>query len=175
MHSKLVRTPGLFLIGFMGSGKTTVGEALADELGWSFADLDEDIETAAGRSITEIFELLGEAEFRRLEQEALAKRARKIQFGQPMVLSLGGGAYTRPENVELVSNSGISIWLDCPLELVQKRISSETHRPLARDRARFEQLYHERKCSYALADFRIEITCDDPLIAVGEILRLPLF
>jgi len=175
MHSKLVRTPGLFLIGFMGSGKSTVGELLADELGWSFVDLDQDIEAAAGRSITQIFETQGEPEFRRLEQEALARRARKIQFGQPMVLSLGGGAYTRPENVELVANSGMSIWLDCPLELVQKRIAAEAHRPLARDPARFEQLYHERKSSYALADFRIEITGDDPLITVGEILRLPLF
>jgi len=175
MHSKLVRTPGIFLIGFMGSGKTTVGELLADELGWSFVDLDQDIEDAVGRSITQIFEAEGEPEFRRMEQEALAKRARKIQFGQPMVLSLGGGAYTRPENVEIVSNSGMSIWLDCPFELVQKRTAAHAHRPLARDPLRFEQLYHERKSSYALADFRIEITCDDPLIAVGEILKLPLF
>ena len=67
MHSKLVRTPGLYLIGFMGCGKTTVGSMLADELGWDFVDLDDDIEAETGTTITDIFQDRGESEFRRIE------------------------------------------------------------------------------------------------------------
>src|ERR1700683_3255811 len=75
MLLKLKRTPGLYLVGFMGSGKSAVGRLLADELGWSFADVDDDIEKEQGVSIADIFDTRGEEEFRRLEQEAIRKRA----------------------------------------------------------------------------------------------------
>ena len=77
MLLKLKRTPGLYLVGFMGSGKSAVGRLLADELGWSFADIDEDIEQAHGISIAEIFDTRGEQEFRGMEQEALRKQEEK--------------------------------------------------------------------------------------------------
>ncbi len=74
MILKLKQTPGIYLVGFMGCGKSTVGSALADELGWSFFDLDQEIEKAAGASVAEIFDQRGESEFRTLETEALKKR-----------------------------------------------------------------------------------------------------
>ena len=81
MILKLKLTPGIYLVGFMGCGKTTVGQALADELGWSFFDLDEDIEKAAGCSIASIFDTRGEAAFREMETAALKKRIASVRMG----------------------------------------------------------------------------------------------
>ena len=173
MNSRLVSTPGLYLVGFMGSGKSTIGAALADELGWYFADLDSDIEAAAGAAITAIFETAGEPEFRRHEHAALEARVRAVQRGRPTVVSLGGGAFTFAANISLVQDNGISIWLDCAFDLIQARVARERHRPLAHDPDRFEALYHARKPLYAKADYRIEVTCDDPQAAVNAILNLP--
>ncbi|MCP5110442.1 MAG: shikimate kinase, partial [bacterium] len=72
MILKLKRTPGIFLVGFMGSGKTTAGRALAKELGWHFEDSDHQVEASEGLKITEIFATRGESEFRRIEAEAVA-------------------------------------------------------------------------------------------------------
>lgn len=175
MNSKLIRTPGLYLVGFMGSGKTTVGRLLGDELGWNFVDLDDDIETAAGSTITALFEQFGEAEFRRREHEALAKRVRGVQYGQPAVISLGGGAFAQGDNFDLVNGNGISVWLDCPFAMIKHRIENEVHRPLARDPVKFEALFHARQAAYARADYRVGITSDDPAEAVKSILALPVF
>jgi len=90
MILKLKRTPGIYLVGFMASGKTTIGRLLADELGWAFADLDEDIEAQQGRSIAEIFDSDGEEEFRTIERAAIRKRVVEVERGKPMVLALGG-------------------------------------------------------------------------------------
>src|SRR6185295_16056948 len=93
MILKLKRTPGIFLVGFMGSGKSTVGRVLAEELGWGFADLDEDIEKREGMAIAEIFDSRGEAEFRKAETAALRERVRMVEGGRPWVIALGGGAF----------------------------------------------------------------------------------
>src|ERR1700733_1254910 len=111
MLLKLKRTPGLYLVGFMGSGKSAVGRLLADELGWSFADIDEDIETAQGISISEIFDQRGEEEFRGIEHEALRQRVREVECGKPMVLALGGGAFVLPANRKLLEERGVTVWL----------------------------------------------------------------
>lgn len=175
MDSRLIRTPAIYLVGFMGSGKTTVGSALADEMGWEFFDLDDDIEAAAGRRISEIFDQSGEAEFRRQERAALEMRMRAAQHGQPMVVALGGGAFAHPGNAELIRDNGISIWLDAPFELVEARVASQTHRPLARDPEKFAALFAERRKAYARADFRVAVSGDDPLKTVAAILDLPVF
>ena len=91
MNLKLKRTPGLYLVGFMGAGKTTAARLLADEIGWRFADLDEDIEGQQRRSISELFATVGEEEFRRIETEAIHRRIQSIRRGMPTVLGLGGG------------------------------------------------------------------------------------
>jgi shikimate kinase len=175
MITKLKRTPGLYLVGFMGCGKSTVGRHLAGRLGWSFADVDDDIEARQQISISEIFESLGEAVFREIETEALRARVQQIECGVPFVIALGGGAFAQDRNYELIRDNGVSIWLDCPFELIRQRVAQATHRPLARDAERFEALYHARRASYARADFRIEITSEDPGVAVDAILALPVF
>jgi len=175
MILKLKQTPGIYLVGFMGCGKSTVGSALADELGWSFYDLDQEIEKAAGASVTEIFDQRGESEFRLLETEALRKRVYNVRTGMPQVIALGGGAFTSEENFALASNHGVTIWLDAPLEVIEPRIAAETHRPMARDSQRFHELYEARRESYARADYRIETFDQAPAAVVASILALPLF
>lgn len=175
MITKLKRSPGLYIVGFMGAGKTTIGKALAEQLGWSFADLDDDIEAAAKCSIREIFETRGEPEFRRMEADALRARVRSIEGGAPTVLALGGGAYAQPGNFELVRENGITIWLDCPFDVVERRVAQAEHRPLARDPERFAELYQQRREFYGRADYRIGIESDDPAVAVAAVMELPIF
>jgi shikimate kinase len=175
MILKLKRTPAIYLVGFMGCGKSTVGRALADELGWSFHDLDEDIERLQSVSVAEIFDTLGEPAFREIETDALRDRVRAVQSGRPQVISLGGGTFLRDENFELVSNNGVTVWLDCPFSMIERRVSSQTHRPLARDPEQLVALFEARKPGYSRADFRVEIADDDIRAAVSRILALPLF
>ncbi len=175
MILKLKQTPGIYLVGFMGCGKSKVGSALADELGWSFYDLDDEVEKAAGTTITEIFDQQGEAAFRTLETEVLKKRVYNVRTGRPQVVALGGGTFTIQENYELASNHGVTIWLDAPLEVIERRIASETHRPLARDPVRLQALYADRRDAYTRADYRIATDDHDPAAIVASILALPLF
>ena len=175
MILKLKRTPGIYLVGFMASGKTTIGRLLAHELGWTFADLDEDIEAEQKASIAQIFDTRGEEEFRRIELEHIRKRVREVERGKPMVIALGGGAFAQEINQALLAEHGVPIWLDCPFEVVRARVEESAHRPLARDPVKFKQLYEDRRESYAKADHRIEITSDDPAVIVAAILKLPIF
>lgn len=175
MILKLKRTPGIYLVGFMASGKTTIGRRLADALGWHFADLDEDIEAAEGVTIAELFDTRGEEEFRRIEMAAIQKRVQAIERGRPMVVALGGGTFAQRANYELLENNGISVWIDCPFSIVSDRVARASHRPLARDPEKFRELFEMRRAAYARADFRVEVDCDDPAPAVESILRLPIF
>ena len=173
MHAKLKHTPGIYLVGFMGSGKSTVGQLLADHLQWPFVDLDAEIERRRGKSITEIFEQEGEAAFRDQEHQALLEQVRLVSDGQPRVVALGGGAFVAVGNRESISSAGISIWLDCRVDTLWERISGYAHRPLARDRARFEALYLERSEAYQLADFRVDASGSAPqIVAAIEALGL---
>jgi shikimate kinase len=159
----------------MGSGKSTVGSMLAAKLGWDFVDLDAEIERTETATIAKIFEERGEPEFRRIETAMMRLWVRKIEGGAPTVLALGGGAFVEPGNFELIENHGISIWLDCSFEEVNRRLSDvPLERPLARDPERFRQLYESRRDGYARADFRVEGSCE-PDQAVSSILALPLW
>jgi shikimate kinase len=175
MLLKLKRTPGIYLVGFMASGKTTIGRLLAHELGWAFADLDEDIETEQGRSIAQIFDTEGEGAFRNIERAAIRKRVDEITRGKPMVVALGGGAFAQEINHSLLEENGVTIWLDCPFPKVCARVESATHRPLARDAGNFKQLYDDRRALYQKADHSISIDTDDPRAIVAAILKLPPF
>ena len=175
MIAKLKQTPGLYLVGFMGSGKTTIGKMLAERLGWNFVDIDDDIEAAERRSIAEIFDALGEDTFRRMEREAIERRVRAVACGRPTVMALGGGAAAQPANVDLIENNGVTIWLSCPFDMVVRRVGQDSTRPLARDLKKFEELFYSRQQAYGRADFRVEIENDDPLATVDAILKLPLF
>ena len=175
MNLKLKRTPGLFLVGFMASGKSTVGRKLASELGWHFSDLDSELEAEQCCTITQIFTDQGEEAFRKLETEALRRRIQRIRAGNPYVVALGGGAFVQPENWQLLENSGITIWLDCPLDRVKQRLGNDTMRPLAADRQALAALLERRRPIYSRADFRIEVDCDDVAEITSRILRLPIF
>jgi shikimate kinase len=175
MILKLKRTPGLYLVGFMASGKTTIGRLLADELGWDFADLDEDIVTAQGAEIVEIFDSYGEEEFRKTEHAAIRKRVGQIERGRPMVVALGGGTFVSEVIQKYLIENGITIWLDCPFERVSGRVQGSSNRPLARDPEKFKKLYQDRREAYGKAEYHIEIESDDPAHVVAAILKLPVF
>jgi shikimate kinase len=175
MDLKLKRTPGIYLAGFMGSGKTTVGRALADRLGWDFVDIDAEVEAAARMSIMQIFETHGEGEFRRLETEMIRHLTRKVERGTPVVVALGGGAFVQPGNFEIVDPKGISIWIDCPFPALEKRIAADVvNRPLARDHESLHRLYEARLPGYLRANHRVE--GDRPVQEVVEsIMNLPIW
>lgn len=172
MDNRLKRAPGVYLTGFMGSGKSTVARLLAERLGWDFIDLDSEIEAAEHTTIAQIFEQRGEAEFRRIESEVLQKILRQIQNIAPSVVALGGGTFAQPGNCLMMEGHGISVWLDCPFETLQQRIPEAESRPLARNPEQFRRLFEERQAAYARADYRVEAGCA-PEQAVDSILNLP--
>jgi shikimate kinase len=176
MVLKLKRTPGLYLVGFMAAGKSTVGRALAGALGWSFADIDLEIEKEQGVSISDIFRERGEPAFRDIETETIRRHVDAIRSGTPSVVALGGGAFAQPRNWEILENNGVTIWLDCPFEIVCRRIDGDViARPLAVDRSRLAQLFESRRSLYSRADFRVEVSTGDIPSIVRHILSLPVF
>jgi shikimate kinase len=175
MTLKLKRTPGLYLVGFMGCGKSTIGQVLAEQLGWPFFDVDAEIEAAEGTSIAQIFDERGEAAFRDLETKMIHKRVKQVQIGIPGVIVLGGGAFVQPNNFELLENNGVTVWLDCPLEIVRRRLGDDNTRPLARNPEMLARLYEDRRPLYSRADFRIEISDEEIPSIVTRILDLPIF
>ena len=173
MNLTLKRTPGIYVVGFMCSGKSTVGRHLAHRLGWNFFDTDDEIEAAEGTNISEIFDTRGEPEFRRIERGIVRQHVQWIERGRPAVVALGGGAFANAETRELMVGNGISVWLDCPLDTVIARLAHQSHRPLARDLEKLKELFYERRDAYQLADAQVEIETDDPEVTVQTILRQP--
>lgn len=173
MDQRLKATPGIYLAGFMGCGKSTVGRLLAQKLGWSFVDLDAEIERAQGRKIAEIFEAEGEESFRAIEAQALRDQIRKVRGGRACVVALGGGAYAQPRNRERLSEGGVVIHLDAPVETLWERVQGEDDRPLARDSEAFRALYAKRRPLYSQAHYSIDADRDAAVI-VDEILDFHL-
>ena len=160
---------GLFLVGFMGSGKTSVGQVLSQRLGWNFVDLDARIEVRQGCSITEIFRNLGESGFRRGEHEALLELLREMK-ASPAVAALGGGAFVQAENFRLLKASGVpAVFLDAPAEELWERCRLEKHRPLAQNLNQFRQLHESRRPLYMKAALRIETSGKDADTIADEI------
>jgi len=138
----------------MGAGKTAVGTALARCLNVPFLDSDEEIVKAANMSIAEIFEHDDEAFFRRKETQVIA-RLLELERG---ILSTGGGAFLSQHNRDLVSDKGVSVWLNADLDLLWKRVSHKDTRPLLRTpdpRATLRALYQARVPLYAKADLSV--------------------
>jgi shikimate kinase len=142
----------IFLVGFMGAGKTTVGRALARQLQWGFLDLDDLIEQRAGRSVQAIFADSGEPAFRRLEVEALESCRGLVRT----VIALGGGAYVSEENRATLRGIGKTIWLECPLEICLQRVSGDGTRPLLGDEDEMNGLLDQRRSAYAAADITVQ-------------------
>ncbi|MGH8145425.1 MAG: shikimate kinase AroK [Rhodanobacteraceae bacterium] len=148
-------SPNLFLIGPMGSGKSSIGRRLAQHFDMPCVDLDACIEERTGASVATIFEIEGEAGFRRRESELLAELTQ--QSG--IVLATGGGAVLAPPNRALLRERGFVVWLETGIEQQLQRLARDRHRPLlhAPDRReRLEQLARERDPVYReLADFTV--------------------
>ena len=166
------RRKQIYLVGFMGSGKSTVGELLSKELGWPFIDLDTVIEAGRGVSIREIFERSGEAFFRQLERAALTE----VLKSEPVVIALGGGTFANQANVELIRETGgTTIWLDCPMEILFQRCSGMVTRPLFRDSESLQGLLDLRLPYYRLAEFRVPTEGRSAQEVAEQILRLGTF
>ncbi len=145
----------VYLVGFMGAGKTTVGQRLAARLGCPFVDLDESIEARAGMSVRAIFERRGEPEFRAMEREALRETLRHPR----VVVATGGGTVTFEANRELIAANGVSVWLRAPFDAIAARIGGEgkSDRPLFRDEAQAFALYRERLPAYRRSDLEVAV------------------
>jgi shikimate kinase len=150
--------PGrIYLVGFMGSGKTTAGRVLAGRLGVPFVDLDLAFEAMAGRTIRETFETHGEPWFREREAELLRGTASL----PAAVVALGGGTFALAGNREFVKAHGLSVFLDAPFAVIAERLAGKTtDRPLFPSEARARELWEVRLPSYRMADRTLEVTRD---------------
>lgn len=174
MRNKLI-----YLTGFMGSGKTTIGNILAEKLDYDFIDLDILIEKNEGRTISDIFKEFGEPYFRRLERENLCE----VSDSQSRIVSLGGGALMNEENQRFVKSKGILIYLRVTPEEIYKRIKDCTDRPLLKkdDKTLFSEdefinkispLFEKREPGYMTANFIIDTVGKNPEKIAEEVISL---
>jgi len=152
----------VFLVGFMGAGKTSVGRWLGQHLNWAFEDLDDRIEQRERRTVPEIFRESGETEFRRAEHAALLGAVEELAGGALKVVALGGGAFVQKNNAALLSASGMpTVFLDAPLEELWQRCSKQAseagvQRPLLQSLEQFSQLYETRRRVYGTASLKVQ-------------------
>lgn len=145
----------IVLVGIMGAGKTTIGRRLALRLGLPFFDADQEIERAAGMTVSELFRVHGEESFRRGEAQVISR----LLAGPPIVLATGGGAVVTPETRRLIKKRALSVWLKADVDTVLKRATRRNTRPLlqnANPRATLSRLLEERTPFYAEADVAVE-------------------
>jgi shikimate kinase len=152
----------IFLVGFMGAGKSSVGRALGQRLNWVFEDLDDRIETRERRTVAEIFRDSGESEFRRAERAALEQVLAELGGGIARIVALGGGAFVQKKNVARLKASSVpTIFLDAPVEELWQRCCAQasiagTERPLLRSLEQFRKLHQVRRKSYSKATLKIQ-------------------
>jgi shikimate kinase len=147
-----VRADKVYLVGFMGAGKSTVAAALARRLDWRAEDIDERIEQREHRDIPAIFRQEGEAYFRAVEREELIA----LMPARGVVVATGGGTIVEAANRELMLRDGAVVWLDAPFSTVVERVPVDGRRPLASDRIEMERLYNHRLAAYRQAHFRVD-------------------
>jgi len=156
------------LVGFMGAGKTEVGRRLAERLGYRFEDMDQRIEGRTGCTIAALFEERGEQAFREEEQReaaALASLDRRV-------VAAGGGAFVSPRTRALLQEGALTVWLQCDLETLLRRIPDDSARPLAGNRAIMRALLAEREPSYRQADLAVDASGATPQEVVDRIVDL---
>lgn len=143
----------IFLCGFMGCGKSTVGKLLAKRLGCEFYDLDDYIEKKSGMKIPEIFETYGESHFRELETAAIGDFC-----GKSGVIATGGGALLSEKNAQAANEYGVTVFIDTPFEICYHRIKDDPHRPIAYNSTK-EQLFQRFSDRYPLYKAHSSIIC----------------
>lgn len=163
-------TERFFLVGFMGTGKTTLGRQVAERMGLAFVDLDERIERSSGMRVAEIFAFEGEEGFRRRESEALSEL---IEKPEPAVVATGGGAFTVESNRRLMKSAGVVVWLDVPIGEILSRIEGGV-RPLWKTPEEVRALHERRMDAYQQAHHRLVLDGQSPTEAVDLLHRLLL-
>lgn len=147
-----MKTDKVYLVGFMGAGKTSVARALAHRLGWQMADIDEMIERREHQRVAEIFAKKGESYFRAAERAVLMDQL----ASRHIVVATGGGTFVDPQNRTVINQDGTSVWLDVPFDRLVARVPADGRRPLAANRAEFERLYLLRRAAYEQAQLRLD-------------------
>ncbi len=161
----------IYIVGFMGAGKTTIGRELAARLDVPFFDLDELVEAAEKASIKDIFAMQGEPYFRKRERDIL----RSTRNLARAVIATGGGTYTFDDNIQFIQSEGLSVYLSAPYSLLRTRIGDKAaERPLFRDDAAAHELYGSRIRYYRMCDLTIEMREDETPAEIVERLLFEL-
>jgi shikimate kinase len=147
-----VRADKLYLVGFMGAGKTSVARALGRRIGWRVEDIDERIESRERRPVASIFAQNGEPYFRAAERSIL----HELLPERNVIVATGGGTFVDPDNRIAMLAEGAVAWLDVPLTRILDRVPPDGRRPLAGDREQMEQLFARRQVAYGQAHVRID-------------------
>src|SRR5437763_13010139 len=155
----------IYLVGFMGAGKTTVGRELSARIGAPFFDLDELIEAAEKVSIKDVFAQHGEPYFRTRERDVL----RSTRHLDSAVVATGGGTFTFDENIQFIQTEGLSVYLSAPYSLLRSRIGEKAaERPLFRDDVAAHELYNTRLRFYKMSDIVLDIRDDETPMEIVE-------
>ena len=160
----------IYMVGFMGSGKTTVGRELAARIDAPFFDLDELIEAAEQMTVRELFAQRGEPYFRKRERDLL----RSTRSLDAAVIATGGGTFTFDENIQFIQSEGLSVYLSAPYALLRSRIGTKEDRPLFRDDLSTHELYANRIRYYRMSDITIDVREDETPAEIVERLVLEL-
>lgn len=147
-----MRTDKLYLVGFMGAGKTTVARALGRRIGWRVEDVDERIEARERRTVAAIFAQEGEPRFRQVERDVI----KELLPMRDTIVAAGGGTFAEADNRSAMLADGAVAWLDVPFERLVDRVPPDGRRPLASDRTQMEQLYVRRQLTYRQAHVRLD-------------------
>ena len=147
-----MRADKLYLVGFMGAGKTSVARALGRRIGWRVEDIDEQIESRERRTVAAIFAQNGEAYFRAAERSIL----HELLPERNVIVATGGGTFVDADNRIAMLADGAVAWLDVPLTRILDRVPPDGRRPLAGDREQMEQLFARRQVAYGQAHVRVD-------------------